>query len=293
MNFKQIETFRSVMLTRSMTMAATQLHTSQPNVSRVIGQLEKEVGFPLFERVAGRLAPTEEAEALFRDVERAFIGLDNLRDSARSIRRLGTGTLRIGAAGSIAMSVVPLAIRAFGAAYPDVPIVVHTGSSATVAKWTATHFCDIGLVSYTSDIPGVDITLLRKENGVCVAPGTHRLARRRRIRASDLDGERFISLPYGSATRLATDAAFDPDRRLLTVETPFAATICTMVNMGLGVGIVNPIVTRSLKLPGIRAIPFDPAVEFRSYVVRAPQFPATRLANFFLECLDQAWTLST
>lgn len=61
MNYKQIEAFRAVMLTRSMTEAAAQLHTSQPNISRVIGQLEREAGFRLFERVGNRLAPTDEA----------------------------------------------------------------------------------------------------------------------------------------------------------------------------------------------------------------------------------------
>ncbi|UUZ73186.1 LysR family transcriptional regulator [Polaromonas sp. P1(28)-8] len=70
MNFKQIETFRAVMLTGSMTVAAQQLHTSQPNVSRGIGKLEAEIGFELFDRLAGRLVATKGGEALFKEVER-------------------------------------------------------------------------------------------------------------------------------------------------------------------------------------------------------------------------------
>ncbi len=151
MNYKQIEAFRAVMLTRSMTEAAAQLHTSQPNISRVIGKLEQEAGFRLFERVGNRLAPTDEAEALFLDVERSFVGLDSLRASARSIRESGVGTLRIGTVPSIAMSVMPQAILAFRERYPDVPIAVHTNDSPTVAKWTAARFCDIGLVSYMAE----------------------------------------------------------------------------------------------------------------------------------------------
>ncbi|ESH86950.1 LysR family transcriptional regulator [Cupriavidus sp. HPC(L)] len=288
MNFKQIETFRTVMLSRSMTIAAEQLHTSQPNVSRVIAQLEREAGFRLFERIAGRLVPTAEGEALFRDVERAFVGLDTLRDSARAIRQLGTGTLRIGAVPSIAMSVMSPAIREFRKRHPDVPISVHTSDSPTVAKWTATQFCDFGLVSYVADTPGVEASSLREVQGVCIVPADHRLARKRRVVARDLDGETFISLTHGDGTRAAIDAAFAPDRRKLTLETPYAATICTMVSMGLGVSVVNPLVIRSLRIAGVKALPFEPAIVFNSYVLRARQHPEAALAGVFLDCLRRA-----
>lgn len=288
MNFKQIETFRAVMLSRSMTVAAEQLHTSQPNVSRVIAQLEREAGFRLFERIAGRLVPTGEGEALFRDVERAFVGLDTLRDSARSIRQVGTGTLRIGAVPSIAMSVMSPAIREFRKRHPDVPISVHTSDSPTVAKWTATQFCDFGLVSYVADTPGVEARSLREVQGVCIVPADHRLARKRRVVARDLDGETFISLTHGDGTRAAIDAAFAPDGRKLTLETPYAATICTMVSMGLGVSVVNPLVIRSLRIAGVKALPFEPAIVFNSYVLRARQHPEPALAGVFLDCLRRA-----
>lgn len=288
MNYKQIETFRAVMLTGSMTTAAAQLHTSQPNISRVIAQLERETGFALFARMAGRLTPTVEAEALFRDVERSFVGLDSLRASARSIRAAGVGTLRIGTVPSIAMSVMPQAIARFREAHPDVPIAVHTSDSPTVAKWTGNQFCDVGLVSYVAEAAGIESTLLRAEDGVCIVPAAHRLARKRLIRAADLDGEPFISLTHGDGTRATVDAAFVPDRRVLTLETPYAATICTMVEMGLGVSVVNPMVIRSLKLAGVRAIRFEPAIPFESFVLHSQQRPMPALAQQFLACVRTA-----
>src|SRR5690606_8524110 len=108
MNFKQIETFRAVMLTRSMTVAAAQLHTSQPNVSRVIAELEAAPGLRLFTRQSGRIDPPAEAEFLLPEVERSFVGLDSLRAAVRAIRQQGAGTLRIGVVPSLAMSVIPL-----------------------------------------------------------------------------------------------------------------------------------------------------------------------------------------
>jgi DNA-binding transcriptional LysR family regulator len=73
MNLKHIEAFRAVMLAGSMTAAAKELFTSQPNISRLITQLERETGLLLFQRSGVRLIPTSEGNAFFREVERAYV----------------------------------------------------------------------------------------------------------------------------------------------------------------------------------------------------------------------------
>lgn len=289
MNFKQIETFRTVMLTGSMTLAAQQLHTSQPNVSRIIGKLEDEIGFALFDRHAGRVVPTKAAETFFREVKRAFVGLDNVAESARSIRALGAGTLRVAAAASISMSVLPQAIRLFSARYPQVRIVVDTSESPVIANWVATQHCDIGFASYMADKPGVMATLIHSENAVCVMPAQHRLAGRKRVTPKDLEGERFISLPNGTLSRRAIDAAFDKDGRILALETPYAATICSLVSEGLGLSLVNPIISRAIHFPGVCSVPFKPDIPFRSYMLRPQQAPNDTLIQEFITCMRQAF----
>lgn len=290
MNFKQVETFRAVVLTGSMTAAAERLHTSQPNVSRVIGKLEAEVGFELFDRVGGRVVATKGGEALFREVERAFVGLDSLGESARAIRQAGAGTLRIAAAASISVSVMPTAIRLFQQRYPALRIVLETSESSVIANWTATRHCDLGFVSYVAEKPGVVATAIHSESAVCLVPAGHRLAGRRRLAPADLHGERFISLPGGSASRRAIDAVFAADDgRVLVLETPFAATICRMVSEGLGLSLVNPITSRALKLPGVVALPFKPDIAFTSFLLRSPLAARETHAEHFLACVQAAF----
>ncbi|NOJ99318.1 LysR family transcriptional regulator, partial [Corallococcus coralloides] len=65
LNLKQIEVFRAIMLTGSISGAAKLLHVSQPAVSRLIGYTEQRLGLSLFERIKGRLYPTPEARHLF------------------------------------------------------------------------------------------------------------------------------------------------------------------------------------------------------------------------------------
>ncbi|GJG96873.1 LysR substrate-binding domain-containing protein [Cupriavidus pauculus] len=289
MNFKQIEAFRAVMMSRSMTTAAGLLHTSQPNISRWISMLERQVGFQLFQRVGTKLLPTAEAEAFYADVERAFLGLESLDDSANSIRRRGTGLLRIGAVGSIAESILPDALAIFRQTFPDIPVLLNTARSDVVAKWIATGFCDIGFCSVQTELPSLQYAEINVARGVCIVPRSHRLAGRATLEPSDLDGEHFISLPAESANRREIDRHFPTGSRVLAIETPYATTICKMVSKGMGVSIVSPIVSRSLGLADLREIPFSGEVMFRSFAVTSDHFPLNFLASRISDCVREAF----
>ncbi|WP_324090099.1 type 2 periplasmic-binding domain-containing protein [Bordetella hinzii] len=67
-------------------------------------------------------------------------------------------------------------------------------------------------------------------------------------------------MTQGDGTRAAVDAAFEPDRRKLILDTPYAATICRMVAMGLGVSVINPLVMRHLKIPGVVSLPLAASI---------------------------------
>lgn len=286
MNFKQIEAFRAVMVTGSMTGAAAQLYTTQPNISRLVQSLEKATGFPLFERHGGRVIATPEADALYREVARSFAGLDGIAKAAATIREHGTGAVRIGTVSSIAIGLLPEALLALRKVYPDVPISVEISDSPTVAKWTANGLCDIGLVAYVADDSDLKVTEWHREQGVCIVPDGHRLARKKKITVSDLDGEDFISLPPGDGTRRIIDHAFRPDKRKLIIETAFAPAICTMVATGLGVSIVNPLVSESLNVPGIKQIPFKGDVVFSCFALLVPHAPVQQAVKELYRCLN-------
>jgi DNA-binding transcriptional LysR family regulator len=290
MNFRQIETFRAVMLTGSMTAAAAQLHTSQPNVSRTIGQLEAEIGYELFDRLPGRVLPTRGGEALFKEVERAFVGLDSVSEAARGIREMGAGTLRVAAAASVSVTAIPPAIRLFSERYPSVRVVVETSESTTIANWVAMRHCDLGFVAYVADKPGVAASVIHRELAVCIMPAAHRLARKKRIVPADLAGERFISLPAGRPSRAAVDAGFPPqDGRIMALETTFASTICAMVSEGLGVSLVSPIVARVMNVRGVVTRPFKPDVVYPSYLLMPQLAPRDMHASHFIGCMRSAF----
>lgn len=270
------------MRTGSMTVAATQLHTSQPNISRAIAQLQRETQLRLFERVGLRVVATPEAEALLREVERVYVGLTTIREAAARIRAHGVGGLRIGVTPALGVSLLPKALQVFRALRPGVPVLAHTSDSATVCRWTASGYCDFGVVAAVALPEEFDAELIHQERAVCIVPERHPLARRRRLRPTDLAGESFISMaPYDTA-RQSIDRLFDPETRKLELETSQATTICVMVALGLGVSIVNPRLLQALGVHGVKVVPFDPPIYFQYHVVRPRNRPEQALVGDFM-----------
>jgi DNA-binding transcriptional LysR family regulator len=285
MNYREIECFRAVMHTGSMTIAATQLHTSQPNVSRAIALLQRDTQLKLFERVGQRIVPTPEAHALLKEVDRVYVGLQSIGAAANRIRTLGVEGLRIAVSPGISVSVVPRVLQVFRGLRPRVPVVVHTADSATICKWVSSGYYELGLAGYVALPQEVDTELVHSERAVCIVPRGHRLARKRKVGPSDLAGESFISFASPDVMRAAIDRAFEPEVRRLEIETSLATAACAMVARGLGVSIVNPAMLSELTLAGVHPIAFEPAITFECHVVRARQQPAQALVADFLEAV--------
>ena len=72
--------------TESSELAAEVTGSSQPTLSRELARLEYLLGFELFDRVRGRLRPTARALALMQEVERSFVGLEQIAARALALR---------------------------------------------------------------------------------------------------------------------------------------------------------------------------------------------------------------
>jgi DNA-binding transcriptional LysR family regulator len=292
LNLKEVEAFRAVMLCGSMTAAAHNLHTSQPNISRLIARLEKSLRLKLFERINGRLAPTDEGAAFYREVERTFIGLKDLSAAANGIRESGNGRLRIAAAPSLALGFLPRVAQRFMQARPNVAMSIHTNTSATVEHWTTSHFCDLGLTVALGEGSRAVAELLGEADGVCILPPGHRLAARPVIIPTDLQGETFIALSNGDGIRPRIDAIFKQAGVELSMplDIQYAAAVCAMVGLGLGVSIVSPIVVRDYLHTGIAVRQFVPGIRFPAYLLSPPQRARSLLADQFAQVVRSMLT---
>ncbi|MDF3839246.1 LysR family transcriptional regulator [Cupriavidus basilensis] len=144
MRLRQIEVFRAVMLTGTVSEAARLLHVSQPVVTRVLQHAEATLGFRLFDRVKGRLQATPEASALYGDVERLYGEIERVRRVSESLRHKGAGRLRVAATPSLASPLLVPAVRRFCARHPETQVQVLTHHTDEIVQALLANQIDLG-----------------------------------------------------------------------------------------------------------------------------------------------------
>lgn len=286
MNFRQLECFRAVMVTGTMTRAAEVLRLSQPSISNIIGGLEHELGFSLFKRRKGRLHPTAEAEYFFKEAQRALEGLDNAVHVAEEIRKMNTGRLVIASQPGIALHFLPNIISRFLRTHPDVQFKLLSRSSHVVREMIPTQQFDIGFAEPPVEYAGVRTERISVEC-VCVLPVGHPLENKTVITPKDLDGEPFISLfnEHSTYFQLANAFASAGAQWKIIAETQYFATCCAFVQMGSGVTVTDPDTAYSQFGQNLVIRKFEPTIKYDLDMLIPLDRPQSGILEAFVELL--------
>ncbi len=265
---RQVEAFRAVMMAGGITAAADAMNVTQPAVSRLIRDLEDIVQMTLFERIGARLVPTAEATQLYREVERLYLGLDQIAQAADDIRLHKNTVLRIASVTSLVRPYLHQAIIDVIGSRLDIPLVIDVENSRYIWDMVEQNRYDLGLVFGSPRMNDKNAVLLHNSNAVAaMAPG-HRLASRDVITPHDLLDERILIPGRNSPLRLALDRAFSIEEHqpVSTMETSML-NCCYFAGAGMGVGIVDQTSLRSAGAQ-VLAIPFEPKIEVSYYAIR-------------------------
>jgi DNA-binding transcriptional LysR family regulator len=235
--------------------AAVRLGIAQPPLSQQIRRLEEKVGHPLFERRAGGVVLTSVGRELLPAARRA---LGEVADGLEAARRVGAGEagrIRVGFAGSLALTILPGMLRAYRDRYPGVELEIREMTTAPqVAALLEERSIDVGLLREPPDEPGLAAEVVLSEEFVAVLPVGHALAGRRVVPVAALAGEPFVLLrPEAGPTvherivGVCRAAGFEPRVGQYAVEWQ---TVSALVEAGLGVALA-PAGVRRLRLKGV------------------------------------------
>lgn len=283
LNPRQIEAFRAVMMTGSMTIAAELLRITQPAVSRLIKELETHLEFRLFRRDGNRLIPTHESTILFAEVDRFYVGIDRIAKIATNLRHTKAGSLRIATMGALSLSCITEAIRLFHVDRPEVNVTLESLNSRSILELVAGRHFDVGFAQVSGEFPGVDMTPLPPVEAVCVVPVHYPVAQKQTIAPEDLRNLPYVSLGKNSSLRLKIDRLFEevqvPRHEIL--ECTLAASIIALVASGLGVSVVDPFSATTFSGNRFVIRQFRPRLTFDVQVVTPSHYQNSRLCGEF------------
>lgn len=284
MNLRHIEAFKAVIENGTVQRAAEVMHISQPAVTKLLQAFERSAGFRVFDRAQGRLAPTAEALALYREVERVYAGVDEIRRTAAEIRALRRGALVVGAMPALAAGFAQRVARAFLDAHPGVALEMRSTQRVRLVDGVASGQLDIAMINAAHEHPEVETELLSRAAAVCLLPPTHALARKKSVRPADLRGVPFVSWSEGTETRLKVDALFTQARiaRAAGYSASTAPAICAFVAHGLGVALAHPLYV-GVAAGAVAVRPFAPALELDVMIAYARRGARPPLVSAFVE----------
>jgi DNA-binding transcriptional LysR family regulator len=283
-NLRQIEAFKAVIETGTVSGAAELLGISQPAASKLLTHLEEDTGLKLFDRRRGRLAATERGMRLYEEIDRIFAGVKQVERAVESIRREDKERLIVGVMSGLAGPFIRQALVGFLDRHPNAHVSVEARSSQFIADWLITRQLDVGIISMRMDHQHFEAEPLISHPLVCVMPLGHRLAKKRTVTPTDLVDERFISFAPSSHTRLRVDAVFrkfglTPN---IVLDATTAPTVCELVAAGQGVTLGHPLLLGSVR-GRVAVRPFDPPTPFDFLLCRPREARNMDLVDAFVE----------
>jgi DNA-binding transcriptional LysR family regulator len=286
--FRQIDAFKTVVQTGTVTESARMLGVSQPAVSRLISDLESEVGFKLFARSGRNLKATPEALLLVDEVRRALSGLEQIKLTASAIKRFKHAQLRLISTPAFSTLIAPRLIQKFAQRQPEAMVSLEIQSTDVTVEWMVSQNFDFGIGPTNIVNPTVDSHALTRTHSICVLPKGHRLENHSSISMEDLQGESFVSYLPDSQFRFEVDEMFETAgvERIMQYEARTTDAICRLVAEGLGVSIIVTMGT----LPGagddFSTVPFEMNIAFNGALIWSRQKNMSAVAKDFLEMVE-------
>lgn len=265
MNIKQLEAFHAVMTFGSTKSAAEHLMTSQSGISRLLTQLELDLGLELFSRNKGRLLPKPEAEELLLSISDIMDKVNKLSRQADEIRlgRFSRRLIKIAIPYTLALNFMPNFIRQIMQDNPHFVIEVITGNYRFVESKVEKQEVDFGF-SRCHESSRLEFEPVAEFPTVCAMPKDHPLSKLDVIRAQDLMDIPMVFLGRQSLARSDVDFFFRHKgvKPKIKIEVHSVGVACQFVARELGVSIVNSALINSLDLDSIETRPIEPSINY-------------------------------
>lgn len=242
MQIESLKILCDLVETQSFSQAAERNFVTQSAVSQQVRNLEERFKHRLLDRVRGRreVRLTEAGKAFYEESRNVLAAYAQLEDRLHGITGTVSGTVRVATVYSIGLYELPPLVRRFMALYPKAKVDLEYSRTTRIVREVMSGQVELGVVAYPEQRRGLDVVPMLSDRLVLICPPQHPLAKRRKVRASELHNQDFVLFERDIPTRRATDRILRSHGVSVhrVAEFDNIETIKRAVEVGFGVAIV-------------------------------------------------------
>ncbi len=288
LTLRQLETFREVMRSGSISAASRTLLRTQPAVSTMIANIEREIGFNLFQRERGRLTPSPEAHYLLEETEEVLERMGRTVQAMAEFGTLDRGHLRIACHPAASGFFIPRVLAAFLKSRPGVKADLMMRASHVVEDLIASQQFDIGLAETPPARGSIEIETFNPKCVIAI-PESDPLVTLDILTPEDLRDYPIAILFADHPVTIATENAFaqsnTPLNRRFVLRTFLPAL--ELVSANLCAAVVDRITAATSPVAGVVFREFEPTITSSVAILVPAHRPASVLTKAFKDHLRE------
>ncbi|MFS2003760.1 LysR family transcriptional regulator [Duganella sp. CT11-25] len=289
-SLRQMRALVALAKTGSFTLAADHLNVTQSALSGQIKELEQMLGVRVVERTTRKTQLSELGRELYPLFDKMLQDLDRAMADIASRKALKQGSVRVAAPQMLSCTLLPEAIAAYHAQYPDVQVRLADSPVEQVSARVFSGEADFGIGPERDATAEIEAQPLFEMPFVVVYPPGHALDQRERITWTDVSAFPFIALQGQFTERLLRDMHVSFRELSLSPhnEVTFMTTALAMVHARLGITVCLPYAEKMVQLYGLQMRPLEaPALTRRFFVYTRNARALSPAAESFVAFLQE------
>ncbi|MBC8327108.1 MAG: LysR family transcriptional regulator [Verrucomicrobia subdivision 3 bacterium] len=243
---RQLRAFLMLAEHGSFTLAAREMHQSQPAVSQAVKLLEAEVGCRLLDRVGKKVLLTQAGEQFVGRAKKIFSEMADARAEMDELSEWGRGRLRIGASAAACQYILPPVLREFQKQFPKCRLSIEPGDTAEIVEALRENLIDIAVTLEPRHDPDFEFKPLFTDELVFLVNPKHPWAEAGRALRKDIARQQYILYFRNSRTFEFIEDYLRAEGISIksVIETGSMSAIKELVKLGLGITILAPWIAR-------------------------------------------------
>jgi Transcriptional regulator len=260
MDIRQLVYFAEVVKRKGFSKAGEFLHITQPTISKMIKNLEDELGVTLIERSTKKIKLTDTGEVVYRHALHIVQSMESLEAELDDLRQVRKGHIRMGLLPMIGYNFISRIIADFQKLHPQITIQILENGAREVEHSISEGDVDLGIVVLPVSEATFECLPVVEEHLKLLVYPEHRLASCKEIHLEELKEETFILYPenftlYYHIREACMKVGFQPNVLYESSQWDF---ISEMVADNLGIAFLPDSICKNLDSSRIKVIPLAP-----------------------------------